>query len=114
MPNVAAWERPTCNSLFTETYGHRHRERCTANNNTRLTIWLQSSVLRAAFWSKSATIGLVRHGTIVVSRCFGAIGCIDQAMSTTHKKVIVRKMDRDTVNGYVGCRSTSPTASWNC
>ena len=23
-------------------------------------------------------------------------------MSTTHKKVIVRKMDRDTLNGYVG------------
>ena len=23
-------------------------------------------------------------------------------MATTHKKVIVRKMDRDSVNGYVG------------
>ena len=27
---------------------------------------------------------------------------LGNAMATTHKKVIVRKMDRDTVNGYVG------------
>ena len=27
--------------------------------------------------------------------------CVFHAMATTHKKVIVRKMDRDTVNGYV-------------
>ncbi len=73
-----------------------HLGRCNANNNTRLTIWLQSR-FQAALFSKSATIGLGRTdlGTAAGSPA-------RSAMATTHKKVIVRKMDRDSVNGYVG------------
>ena len=30
-----------------------------------------------------------------------APGCLDCAMPSTHKKVVVRKVDRDSINGYV-------------
>src|ERR1019366_4077696 len=76
----------TCNSLF--RHNLKARCACVAAKRTitqRLTIWLQSSFRRAHFEQK----------------CDNRLSDSIRPMSTTHKKVIVRKMDRDTVNGYV-------------
>jgi len=47
---------------------------------------------------------LAHDGTLSQEKCDNSNGevCVTiQPMGTTHKKVIVRKLDRDTVNGYV-------------
>src|SRR2546422_2178472 len=64
-------------------------------NNTRFTLWLQGTYNLGVFRRKvreSAGARLGSHIQRLLSQT---------SMPSTHKKVVVRKMDRDSVNGYV-------------
>ena len=97
-------------------------------NNTTFTFWLLPRRIPLVFAKRcenqSAAVlhehrktdGTLPDGKVVEERCFSAAQSarsgslsfsplsepnLQQYMPSTHKKVIVRKMDRDTVSGYV-------------
>src|SRR5713101_7523692 len=64
-------------------------------NNTRFTLWLQGTYNLPVFHRKVRESAGARLG-IRIPRLLR-----QTSMPSTHKKVVVRKMDRDSVNGYV-------------
>jgi hypothetical protein len=62
-------------------------------NNTWLIFWLLQNGLLGCFLTKGAKIPVTTRVTAATFVSF--------RMPSTHKKVIVRKMDRDSVSGYV-------------
>src|SRR5271167_2569928 len=84
-----------CNLLLRLHLQHCAPSLLHSDNNTTITIWLQTMLLWALFPQKCD------------NRTSGQHLQFPEPMGTTHKKVIVRKMDRDTVSGYVSAAFVS-------